>query len=99
MPILTLFAERVSNVLSKDFSSLVYDQSIKHGEFLFGTDLAEKIEKQSKEQKLISKITTDSFPKGCHSDHGVGARSQTKHYGEYSSRKSLLQNRNNVISH
>ena len=56
--------ESLSNVLSKDFSSLVYDQSIKHGEFLFGTDLAEKIEKQSKEQKLISKITTDSFPKG-----------------------------------
>ena len=56
--------ESLSNVLSKDFSSLVYDQSIKHGEFLLGTDLAEKIEKQSKEQKLISKITTDSFPKG-----------------------------------
>ena len=56
--------ESLSNVLSKDFSSLVYDQSIKHGEFLFGTDLAEKIEKKSKEQKLISKITTDSFPKG-----------------------------------
>ena len=34
--------ESLSNVLSKDFSSLVYDQSIKHGEFLFGTDLAEK---------------------------------------------------------
>ena len=56
--------ESLSNALSKDFSSLVYDQSIKHGEFLFGTDLAEKIEEQSKEQKLISKITTDSFPKG-----------------------------------
>ena len=38
--------ESLSNALSKDFSSLVYDQSIKHGEFLFGTDLAEKIEKQ-----------------------------------------------------
>ena len=34
--------ESLSNVLSKDFSSLVHDQSIKHGEFLFGTDLAEK---------------------------------------------------------
>ena len=60
----SLHRESLSNVLSKDFSSLVYDQSIKHGEFLFGADLAEKIEKQSKEQKLISKITTDSFPKG-----------------------------------
>ena len=58
--------ESLSNDLSKDFSSLAYDQSIKHGEFLFGTDLAEKIEKQSKEQKLTSKITTDSFPKGSH---------------------------------
>ena len=28
------------------------------------TDLAEKIEKQSKEQKRINKITSDSFPKG-----------------------------------
>ena len=56
--------ESLSNILSKDFSWLVYDQSIKHGEFLFGTDLAEEIEKQSKEQKLISKITTDSFLKG-----------------------------------
>ena len=34
--------ESLSNVLSKDFSSLVYDQSIKHAEFLFGTDFAEK---------------------------------------------------------
>ena len=50
----SLRRESLSNVLSKDFSSLVYDQSIKHGEFLFGADLAEKIEKQSKEQKLIS---------------------------------------------
>ena len=61
--------ESLSNVLSKDFSSLVYDQSIKHGEFLFGTDLADKIEKQSKEQKLISKITTDPFPKGSRPSH------------------------------
>ena len=38
--------ECLSNILSKDFSSLVYDQSIKHGQFLFGTDLTEKIEKQ-----------------------------------------------------
>ena len=50
--------ESLSNVLSKDFLSLVYDQSIKHGEFHFGINLAEKIEKQSKEQKLIGKITT-----------------------------------------
>ena len=75
--------ECLSNILSKDFSSLVYDQSIKHGEFLFDTDLAEKIEKQSKEQKLISKIMTDSYPKAPvpikhstiqpgHSEHGVG---------------------------
>ena len=97
--------ESLSNILSKDFSSLVHDQSIKHGEFLFGTDLAEKIEKQSKEQKLISKITTDSFPSQTSYIPArsfrprVGARSQTKHYGEYSSRKSFLQNRNNGISH
>ena len=38
----TFSRESLSNVLSKDFSSSVYDQSIKHGEFLFGTDLAEK---------------------------------------------------------
>ena len=59
----SLCREYLSNILSKNFSSLVYDQSIKHGEFLFGTDLAENMEKQSKEQKLVSEITTDSFPK------------------------------------
>ena len=36
--------ECLSNILSKDFSSLVYDQSIQHGEFVFSTDLDEKME-------------------------------------------------------
>ena len=62
MPILTLFTENVSLIFYE--RTFQYDQSIKHGEFLFGTDLAEKVERQSKEQKLVSKITTDSFPKG-----------------------------------
>ena len=34
--------ECLSNISSKDFSSIVYDQSIKHGEFLFRTDSVEK---------------------------------------------------------
>ena len=102
--------ESLSNVLSKDFSSLVYDQSIKHGEFLFGTDLAEKIEKQSKEQKLISEITTDSFPKGSRPSQTsyIPARSFRPRGGGQKPnqtlrrvfiKKSLLQNRNNGISH
>ena len=111
MPIFNSFRrECLSNILSRDFSSLVYDQSIKHGEFLFGTDLAEKIEKQSKEQKLISKLRIILFRKAPvpiklstiqpgHTERGVGARSQTKHQGKYSSRESFLQNRNEGIFH
>ena len=83
--------ECLSHILSKDFSSLVYDQSIKQGEFFFGTDLADENEKQSKEQKLISKITTDSFPKGSHPNQTFynPARSFRAQGGDQKSKQTL----------
>ena len=47
-------------------ASLVYDPLIKHGKYLFGEDLAEKVDKQNKEQRLMKKISVDSFMKGSH---------------------------------
>ena len=53
MPILTFFhRECLSNILSKDFSSLVYDYSVKYGEFLFGTDLLKKLRNSQKSTSL-----------------------------------------------
>ena len=43
---------------------LVYDTSIKHGKYLFGEDLAEKVDKQNEEQRLMKKISVDSFMRG-----------------------------------
>ena len=56
--------ERLATILSKEYASLVYDISIKHGKYLFGEDLAEKVDKQNKEQRLIKKISVDSFMRG-----------------------------------
>ena len=48
--------ERLVSILSEEYTSLVYDPSIKHGEYLFGEDLAEKVDKQNKEQRLMKKF-------------------------------------------
>ena len=50
--------------MSKEYASLVYDPSVKHGKYLFSEDLAEKVEKRNKEQRLMKKICVDSFMKG-----------------------------------
>ena len=44
----TLRRERLASILSKEYASLVYDTSIRHGKYLFGEDLAEKVDKQNK---------------------------------------------------
>ena len=36
--------ERLATIMSKEYASLVYDTSIKHGKYLFGEDLAEKVD-------------------------------------------------------
>ena len=56
--------ERLASILSKEYASLVYDTSIRHGKYLFGEDLAEKVDKQNKEQRLMKKISVDSFMRG-----------------------------------
>ena len=52
--------ERVATILSKEYAFLVYDPSTKHCNNLFGEDLAEKVDKQNKEQRLMQKISVDS---------------------------------------
>ena len=47
--------ELLATVLSKEYASLVYDPSIKHGKYLFGEDPAEKVDKEHKEQRLMKK--------------------------------------------
>ena len=56
--------KRRATILSKAYASLVHDPSIKHGKYLFGEDLAEKVDKQNKEQRLMKKISVDFFLKG-----------------------------------
>ena len=56
--------ERLATILSKEYASLVYNPSIKHGKYLFGEDLAEKVDNQNKEQRLMKKISVDSFMRG-----------------------------------
>ena len=56
--------ECLATILSKEYASLVYDASIKHGKYLFGEDLAEKVDKQNKEQRLMNKISVHSFMRG-----------------------------------
>ena len=56
--------ELLSTILSKEYASLGYDTSIKHGKYLFGEDLAEKVDKQNKEQRFMKKISVDSFMRG-----------------------------------
>ena len=86
----SLRRECPSDTLSKDFSSLVFDQSIKHGEFLFGTDLAEKLRNSGKNKNLSVKLRLLLFRKAPvpvkhptiqpgHSDRRVETRSQIKH--------------------
>ena len=60
--------EHLATILSKEYASLVYDPSIKHGKYLFGKDLAEKVDKQNKEQRLMKKISVDSFMGGSRSN-------------------------------
>ena len=56
--------ECLATILSKQYASLDYDTSLKHGKYLFGKDLAEKVDKQNKEQRLMKKISVDSFMRG-----------------------------------
>ena len=58
--------EHLTTILSKEYTSLVYDLSTKHGKYLFSEDLAEKVDKQNKEQRLMKKISIDSFMRGSH---------------------------------
>ena len=56
--------ERLATILSKEYASLVYGSSIKYGKYLFSEDLAEKVDKQNKEQRLMKKISVDPFMRG-----------------------------------
>ena len=55
---------RLATILSKEYASLVYDTTIKRVKYLFGEDLAEKVDKQNKKQRLMKKISVDSFMRG-----------------------------------
>ena len=47
--------------MSKEYASLVYDTSIRHGKYLFGGDLVENVDKQNKEERLMKKIFVDFY--------------------------------------
>ena len=77
-----LCREHLATILSKEYASLVYDPSIKHAKYLFGEDLAEKIDKQNKEQRLMKKISVDSFMKGSCPDQTLYSQTRRSKKGK-----------------
>ena len=53
--------QRFHNVLASKYASLVHYDSETPSKFLFGDNIADKVEKCSKEQRIIKKISTNSF--------------------------------------
>ena len=53
--------QRFRNVLAPEYASLVNYDSETPSKFLFGDNIADEVEKRSKEQRIIKKISKNSF--------------------------------------
>ena len=53
--------QRFRNVLAPEYASLVNYDSETPSKFLFGDNIADEVEKRSKEQRIIKKISRNSF--------------------------------------
>ena len=53
--------QRFRNVLAPEYASLVHYDSETPSKFLFGDNIADEVEKHSKEQRIIEKISKNSF--------------------------------------
>ena len=53
--------QRFRNVLAPEYASLVHYDSETPRKFLFGDNIADEVEKHSKEQRIIEKISKNSF--------------------------------------
>ena len=58
--------QRFRNVLAPEYASLVNYDSETPSKFLFGDNIADEVEKRSKEQRIIKKISKNSFHQSSH---------------------------------
>ena len=58
--------QRFHNVLAPEYANLVNYESEAPSKFLFGDNIADEVEKRSKEQRIIKKTSKNSFQQSSH---------------------------------
>ena len=58
--------QRFHNVLAPEYASLVNYDNETPSKFLFGDNIADKVEKRSNEQRIMKKISKNSFQQSSH---------------------------------